>query len=47
MRKKVLTAASMIAMAVMVFAGCSQASRVSSNLSKEDDKGVTKCDTLG
>lgn len=35
MRKKVLTAASMIAMAVMVFAGCSQASRVSSNLSKE------------
>lgn len=35
MRKKVLTAASMIAMTVMVFAGCSQASRVSSNLSKE------------
>lgn len=35
MRKKVLAAASMIAMAVMVFAGCSQASRVSSNLSKE------------
>ena len=35
MRKKVLTAASMIAMAVVVFAGCSQASRVSSNLSKE------------
>lgn len=35
MRKKVLTAASMIAMAVVVFTGCSQASRVSSNLSKE------------
>lgn len=35
MRKKVLTAALITAMAVVAFAGCSQASRVSSNLSKE------------
>ena len=35
MRKKVLTTALMTAMAVVAFAGCSQASRVSSNLSKE------------
>lgn len=35
MRKKVLTAALMTAMALVAFAGCSQASRVSSNLSKE------------
>lgn len=37
MRKKVLTAALMTAMALVAFAGCSQASRVSSNLSKEAD----------
>ena len=35
MRKKVLTAALITAMALVAFAGCSQASRVSSNLSKE------------
>lgn len=35
MRKKVLTAALITAMALAAFAGCSQASRVSSNLSKE------------
>ncbi len=35
MRKKVLAAALMTAMALVAFAGCSQASRVSSNLSKE------------
>ena len=35
MRKKVLTAALMTAMVFAAFAGCSQASRVSSNLSKE------------
>lgn len=35
MRKKVLTTALVTAMAVVAFAGCSQASRVSSNLSKE------------
>lgn len=35
MRKKVLTAALMAAMVLVAFTGCSQASRVSSNLSKE------------
>lgn len=37
MRKKVLTISFMTAMALTAFTGCSQASRVSSNLSKEAD----------